>query len=59
MRTNKKLALTLGFAAGAVVAVLVSGRNGKKNKSYVGLHSPQPGFKLISERYDDSEVYYI
>lgn len=58
MKTNGKLALSLGLAAGAVVAVLLSGRKSIKNTTQTA-SLKHPGIRLNTEIYDDSEVCYI
>lgn len=55
MKIRKKLALTLGMAAGAVVAVVATGRTGKRTRQYVF----RKNMNFPSEPYDDSEVHYI
>ncbi|MBL6446470.1 YtxH domain-containing protein [Fulvivirga sp. 29W222] len=59
MITRRKLAIALGLAAGAAVAVVATGRNGKKTRQYISGKYEKLKTNLTAEQYDDSEVFYI
>ena len=60
MKIGKTLALTLGLAAGAVITVVVSGRNGKKVRPYTpSLLNGKPGIRIAADMYDEAEMRYI
>ena len=59
MKIRRKLALALGLAAGAVVAVVATGRTGKKTRQYISGKYEKPKTDRTSDHYDDSEVFYI
>lgn len=56
MKNGKKLALALGLAAGAVLAVVAS-KSSKKVKQHMA--KSVPADKSLNAEMDDSEVYYI
>lgn len=61
MKIGKKLALVLGIATGAIVAIAMTGRAGKRTRQYISRRTQDEGaeVKQTSEKYDDSEVHYI
>lgn len=59
MKIRSKLALALGLAAGAVVAVVATGRTGKKTRQYISEKYEKPKTDHTSDQYDDSEAFYI
>ncbi|ELR72701.1 hypothetical protein C900_01080 [Fulvivirga imtechensis AK7] len=61
MKTGKTLALALGIAAGALVAVVVTGRSGKKIRKQVArkYQEQKNDISQATRLYDDSEAQYI
>lgn len=61
MKMGKKLALALGIAAGALVAVVATGRSGKKVRSNISkkVQEQKNDFKQATELYNDTEAHYI
>lgn len=58
MKIRRKLALALGLAAGAVVAMVATGRTGKRTKQYISGKYNEPKTNFIYQD-DDSETFYI
>ncbi|UII34844.1 hypothetical protein LVD17_13615 [Fulvivirga ulvae] len=58
MRIRRKLALALGLAAGAVFAVVATGRTGKKTRQYISRKYEKPNTN-ITDQYDESDAFYI
>ena len=61
MKTGKTLALALGIAAGALAAVVVTGRSGKKIRNQVArkYQEQKNDVAQATRLYDDSEAQYI
>lgn len=61
MKTGKTLALALGIAAGALVAVVVTGRSGKTVRKKVARRYREQKNDILqaAKLYDDSEAQYI
>lgn len=56
MKSGKKLALALGLAAGAVLAVVAS-KSTRKVKQHISKSATTD--KVVDSDFEDSEVHYI
>ena len=59
MKTGKKIALFLGIATGAAVAVMTLGKTNKKNRNIASRSISKSGDKKDLSSLDDSDMNYI
>lgn len=59
MKTSKKLALVLGVATGAAVALMTFGKTGKKNRNLTVKKRTDSNEITSTDDYSDSDFYYI
>ena len=59
MKTGKKIALFLGIATGAAVAVMTLGKTNKKNRNIASRSVSKSSDKNEASGFDDSDVNYI
>ncbi|MEQ8242394.1 MAG: hypothetical protein RIB54_14400 [Fulvivirga sp.] len=59
MKTGKKIALFLGIATGAAVAVMTLGKTSKKNRNIASRSVSKSGDKKDLNSLDDSDINYV
>lgn len=59
MKTGKKIALFLGIATGAAVAVMTLGKTNKKNRNIANRSVSKSNDKDDSNGFEDTDVNYI
>lgn len=59
MKTGKKIALFLGIATGAAVAVMTLGKTNKKNRNIASRSVSKSGDKKDLNSLDDSDMNYV